>query len=56
MHLIGIELIDCKNTIFKNLKKKGDRLSNGDIFNGIHFADTNKMKIRHLLKEIIFPS
>lgn len=34
MHLIGIELIDCKNTIFKNLKKKGDKLSNGKIFNG----------------------
>ena len=34
MHLIGIELIDCKNNIFKNLKKKGDVLSTGEVFNG----------------------
>lgn len=34
MHLIGIELIDCRNDIFKNLKKKGDVLPNGEVFNG----------------------
>ena len=34
MHIIGIELIDGKEHIIKNLKKKGDRLSDGSEFNG----------------------
>lgn len=34
MHIIGIELIDGKEHIIKNLRKKGDKLSNGDFFNG----------------------
>lgn len=34
MHIIGIELIDGKEHIMKNLKKKGDVLSNGEVFNG----------------------
>ena len=34
MHIIGIELIDGKECIIKNLKKKGDILSNGKTFNG----------------------
>lgn len=34
MHIIGIELIDGKEHIIKNLKKKGDRLSDGGEFNG----------------------
>lgn len=34
MHIIGIELIGGKEHIIKNLKKKGDRLSDGNEFNG----------------------
>ena len=34
MHIIGIQLIDGKDNIIKNLKKKGDKLSDGTSFNG----------------------
>lgn len=34
MHIIGIQLIDGKDSIIKNLKKKGDKLSDESIFNG----------------------
>ena len=33
MHIIGIQLIDGKDSIIKNLKKKGDKLSDESIFN-----------------------
>ena len=34
MHIIGIELLDGKKHIIKNLKKKGDKLQNEKTFNG----------------------